>query len=259
MPDPIVPDNQPNNTPANQDALPEKFRGKSAEEIAASYTELEKKHTQLSQDHSLTKKERDDLKALESFIDNDPDSFKYLQGRIEARKSGKATPADPAAPAQPQNDPRVSRLEAELNDTRLSTQSGIFEKFEGKYGLRAETDETKEIKTRIGNTIKEMVAPKSPKTPAEIIATLPLDVLPQYLENAYKLATADDEKERVRRKTIAQTRMNSDATFSDSPSTSLRENTTSLTAEEKKVAKGLGITDEKYLAQKKSLNEEYSG
>lgn len=255
--DPIKPDNQPQNTPPpNQDALPEKFRGKSAEEIAASYAELEKKHTQLSQDHSLTKKERDDLKALESFIDNDPDSFKYLQSRIEARKSGKTTPE---TPAQPQNDPRVSRLEAELNDTRLSTQSGIFEKFEGKYGLREETDDTKEIKTRIGNTIKQMVAPKSPKTPAEIIATLPLDVLPQYLENAYKLATADDEKERVRRKTIAQTRMNQDATFSDSPSTSLRENTTSLTAEEKKVARGLGITEEKYLSQKKSLNEEYAG
>lgn len=237
-----------NGTPENQ--LPEKFKGKSAEDIAKSYQELEQKFSQATQETQLTKKQLADLKALEQFIDGDPESLAFLKQRIQGTK--KQVPAQQTQ----QVDSRYDQLQQDLVDTKLATQATIFEKFEGKYGLNSEGVDG-EIKKKIGETIKQMVAPKSPKAPTEIIANLPLDVLPMYLENAYKLVTADDQKEAVRRKALAQARMNSDASFSSTPSGSIRQNSQTLSPKEKDVAKKLGVSEEKYLAQKKAYASEY--
>lgn len=251
MPDPITPPaDNPEAKDKSQDNLPEKFKGKSADEIAKSYLELEKKLSEVGQTAAESKKHLDDLRALESFIDNDPESLQFLKTRIEhGKNSGTKT-------VQDKDDPRFDRLEQDVTDARLASQGQIFEKFENRYGLNEEGVDSK-IKTQIGDMIKQMVSPKSSKTPVEIIASLPLDTLPMYLENAYKLVSAEDQKEQVRRKTLAQARQNADATFSTGSSTSLRSNSTTLTAEEKKVARGLGISEEKYLKQKKEINEEY--
>lgn len=252
--DPIKPSDNPQNTDptsaTKQDNLPEKFKGKTAEEIANSYLELEKKHTQTAQEYGLTKKQLADLKALEQFIDNDPESLAFLKQRIQGRKQ---------VPNQQttQIDTKYDQLNDMVADTRLATQAQIFEKFEGKYGLNEENDSVKELKHKIGETIKQMVAPKSNKTPTELMAGLPLDTLPMYLENAYKLVNADDDKERTRRKALAQARQNMDGTFSSTPSSLIRQNSQTLTAEEKKVAKGLGISEEKYLKQKQAYAAEY--
>src|SRR6266446_121482 len=257
MPEPtvdpnIVADNPPNvpvktgETPNN---LPEKFKGKTAEEIANSYLELERKATETNQSYAVSKKQLEDLKALEVFIDSDPESLAFLKERIQ-NKNGKQIQSR-------QNiDPEYNQLKQEIVDTKLATQTGIFEKFEGKYGLNDEGVD-KEIKHKIGEAVKQMVAPKSTKTPTEIIAGLSLDTLPLYLENAYKLVTMEDQKEQTRRKTLAQMRQNSQATFSSIPSGSIRQDSQTLTTEEKKVAKGLGISEEKYLKQKQAYISEY--
>lgn len=252
--DPKLSDNPQDPIPGdqNKDNLPEKFKGKSAEEIANSYIELEKKYSQTTQEKELTKKQLADLKALENFIDNDPESLQFLRERIKGKNGKQVLP-------QQDNklDEAYNRLQADVTDAKLATQTTIFEKFEGKYGLTDDSDEVKTLKHDIGEAIKQMVAPKSAKTPTEIIAQLPLDTLPMYLENAYKLVTMDNQKEQVRRKALATARMNADGMFGNIPSSSLRQNSYTLSAEEKKVAKGLGISEEKYLAQKKQINAEY--
>lgn len=255
MPEPIVdpanPDNPQNPAPqAPADNLPEKFKGKSAEEIASSYLELEKKFSETSKEAGLTKKQLQDLKALEQFIDNDPESLTFLKSRIQGKKQTPAQNDNPAA------DQRYDRLSQDLSDTKLATQASIFEKFEGKYGLN-DSDADPEMKSKIGNTIKQMVNPKSSKNPADIIATIPLDTLPMYLENAYKLVTSEDQKEQTRRKTLAQARQNADATFSSLSSSSIAKDSKTLTNDEKKVARGLGLTEEKYLKQKQAIATEY--
>lgn len=257
MPDPIV-DPQITDNPQNTDPsgtannLPEKFKGKSAEEIANSYVELEKKFSQTSSEHQMTQKQLADLKALEQFIDNDPESLNFLKDRIQG-KDKKQTPSQQT----PATDPKYDQLQSDIVDTKLATQAQIFEKFEGRYGLNEESEDVKDVKHKIGETIKQMVAPKSSKTPTEVMASLPLDVLPMYLENAYKLVTVDNQKEQARRKGLAQARQNADGTFSSMPSSSLQKNSATLTPEEKKVAKGLGLTEEKYLTQKKAIAAEY--
>lgn len=253
--DPNIADNpeKPNNPEQNAN-VPEKFKGKSAEEIAQSYIELEKKMTALAEEGNLTKAQMKDLKAMQEFIDNDPESLQFLTQRIQARKNGKQVPNQ----NQDQPNPQLDKLNQDVSDTRLATQGAIFEKFEGKYGFDRMNDEGKNaLRQKIGNEIKAMLDPTGPKTASQIIATIPLNALPMYLEKAYQLATVDDDKERERRKALVQARQNNDAAFSSIPSSSLRTEDIKLSPEEKIVAKGLGISEDKYLAQKKQMAEEY--
>lgn len=256
MPEPIVDpakQDNPQDDPAKIQAnLPEKFKGKSPEEIAQSYIELEKEYTKTRQEHNLTKQEMANLKALESFIDNDPETLQFLDQKIKG-KSEKQT-------VTPKNEPNaeVEQLRQEVSDGRLATQGQIFDKFEGKYHFdRLKAEESDTLRKRIGTEIKAMLDPTGPKTPSQVIAQIPLNSLPMYLEKAYQLATVDDEKERIRRKTLTEARQNGDATFSSIPSGSVKIEDIKLSAQEKTVAKGLGISEEKYLEQKKNIAKEY--
>lgn len=251
------PNNQNQHTNQNQNAnIPEKFKGKSAEEIANSYIELEKKMTQIAEEGNLTKTQLKDLKAMQEFIDNDPESLQFLTQRVNARKPGKQVTTQNQDQDQP--NPLLDTLKQDVSDTRLATQGQLIEKFEGKYGFDRMQDEGKTaIRQKIGNEIKAMLDPTGNKTVSQIIATIPLNSLPMYLEKAYQLATVDDDKERERRKALVQARQNSDAVFSSIPSSSLRTEDMKLSSEEKIVAKGLGIAEDKYLAQKKQMAEEY--
>jgi hypothetical protein len=252
MPEPITADPaNPNPAPGNQDNLPEEFKGKTPAELAQIAVDTSTKLKDLTQLNSKQVEDMKNLKALEQFIDNDPESLAFMRARIEANKNKKGQPANP------QVDSRYDALAQNVDDIRLTSQASIFEKFEGKYGLNQEGVDP-EIKKRIGEEIKKMVAPKSGKAPTEIIAQLPLDTLPMYLENAYKLATMEDQKEQTRRKTLVESRQNMDATFSRIPSANIRSDSKSLDDAEKKVARGLGITEEKYLKQKQAIEKEYA-
>lgn len=256
--DPKTSDNPQNPNPGDQpntDNLPEKFKGKKPEELVNSYLDLEKKSTQLGQELQMTKKQLADMKALEEFIDSDPESLAFLKSRLEIKR-GKPNQQSDSKNTLPSD---YENVKGEIADTRIATQGQIFEKFEGKFGIdRLKDQEKSAIQQKIGQELKSMLDPTGSRSVGEIIGRIPLSSLPMYLEKAYQLATIDDEKEQTRRKTLAQARRNADATFSSIPSSDLAEDSTTLSADEKKVAKGLGISEEKYLKQKKEIAQEYA-
>lgn len=238
------------------DDLPEQFKGKSASDIAKSYLELQKtmgkqadEVGQTRQEIANAKKALSDWEALGQIIEKDPVLFNQLEAQITL--AGRS-------PSQNQ-DPALSKILQEVSDTRLATQGQIFEKFEGKYGIdRLKTDDKKGLQSKVGNELHDLLDPKHSKNFNQVLASIPLDQLPMYLEKAYHLATRDDEKERSRMQGMIQARQNSDATFSSMPSSSIRQSDNTLSPEEKKVAKRLGIGEDKYLKQKKEIAKQYN-
>lgn len=223
------------------DQLPEKFKGKNATEIAKSYLDLEKRLGEQS-DYKQTKQELaekrqtlDQYQALDKIISANPALYKLVEEEVRKRS---------IQPLNPQQQP-VDRLERDVTDTKLATQSQIFNNFEIRFGINdLSTEEQNTIKSRIGKELMEMRGAKD--TPSAI-ASIPLDSLPSFLEKAYKLAISDDEKERARVKGMIEARRNSQASFGNMPSSNTQTNQGELTSEQKRVADRLGVPHAKYL------------
>lgn len=216
----------------NQEDLPEKFKGKSASDIAKSYLELEKKLGSYSQ----TEKELQDWRQLGKVIKQDPELVKALEAKVAGEQKSEANGKA--------ND-----------DTRNALSNKIVGDFEKDYGIdRLSEDKRREMHKKIGEELADMLDPGGNKTTREILDSINLSRLPQYLGKAYRLATIDDEAEQNRAKGIIQARQNSEGTFSSMRSSGGQSQKTTLSPEEEATAKKLGISPEKYLEQKKKLN-----
>jgi hypothetical protein len=232
---------------STQDQLPEKFKGKTASEIAQSYLELEKqvgKHTtEVQQTKAEAQKAQTQLQqweALGKVIQANPALYYQIEGEI--KKLGNRQPS------QQPTDPSVQRTEKDLTDVKLAAQNQIFEKFESKFGIDGlATEDANNLKARIGKELTEMTGAKDT---ASAIASLPLDRLPVFLDKAYRLATDSDDQERSRLKGMLEAKRNNQAAFGNVPSSSISNNNQGLSPEEKNVAKRLGISEEKYLKNK---------
>lgn len=241
----------PQGDKSTQTQLPKQFEGKSAEDIAKSYVELQKKLGEQSAEVGKTRAEIQQAKetlgkweALAKVIQGNPALYNSIEAEIQ-KVSGKSTAI--------QKDPGVAKIEKDVADTRLATQGAIFEKFEDKFGIsRMEEGEKKELQGRIGKELHDMLDPRNSKDLNAVIAEIPLDSLQLYLEKAYKLATVDDSKERARVEGMVRARKNNEAAFGNIPSGGVRGNSQELTPEQLKVAQKLGVKPEKYL---KNLQE----
>ena len=220
-----------------QDQLPEKFKGKSAEEIAKSYIELEKKLGDNSKEVNATRQELEQWKVLGQVINSDPTLYKLIEDKV--------THINNTKPDQPKRD-----------DTRVAVINQTINGFEQKYGLDQLQGERKaEVQARIGKEMAEMLDPKGTKSVAQIIESIPADRLPIYLEKAYRLATIGDREETARIKGLMEANQNSQAAFGNSQSSGVKEDKVSLTPDEQKVARKLKITEEQYVKQKQTLQE----
>lgn len=223
-----------------QDDLPEKFKGKSAKEIAESYLALEKKVGEHSQEVQSARQTITQWESLGKVIQGNPALEKLIEEEIQ--KISK--PAEKSTQTQ-----QLSR-----DDTRVAVEKGIVRDFETEYGIDKLAEEDKgTLQKRIGKELEEMLDPKGTKSASELVQELPLDRLPNLLRKAYRLATAEDEKERSRVKGLLQARQNRDAEFGTIPSSSASSSNQQLTAEEMKVAKKLNISPDKYLKQKQEI------
>lgn len=229
-----------------QDDLPEKFKGKSAKEIAESYLSLEKKAGEHSTEVSQARQSLQQWEALGKVIQGNPALEKLIVEEI-GKISGKSSEDSKDGKEQP-----LSR-----DDTRIAVERTIVREFEGEYGIdKLATDDKGELQKKIGKELEEMLDPKGTKSASQLITELPLDKLPNLLRKAYKLATADNEKERARVKGLVEARNNRDAEFGTIPSSSTSSSQQQLNAKEMEVAKKLNITPEKYLKNKQELAKE---
>jgi hypothetical protein len=251
MPDDIVPPVEPPKEPPKEpetpvtppvtpvDDIPEKFKGKSASEVAKSYLELEKKLG----DGDKTAKEKQELadevikwRELGQYIEKDPELVKNIELSIKKQRGITDEPAEPE------------------DDTKIALRDDKINNFEKKYAIDTlEPEKRQEMHKRIGEQVRILVDPSGKTTYQEAVKKIPVSQLQNYLETAYKVSTVDDEKERSRLQGMIEARQNGEGVVGSIPSSAGKSDTITLTPEQRKVAQKLGITEEKYATQLKKM------
>lgn len=231
-----------------QTILPERFRGKSPEELYQSYSELEKKLGEQSSEVEKAKKTKADMDLVLQAIWSDPELYQKTQAAILKVERGEILPETRTSTLD-----NTSKGNSESNDeVRAVTQNRIFSDFNDKYRISALPSEQKaETLKKIANEVAEMVDPGGNKSMKEIYNSIRLDKLDSILEKAYKLAYLDD----VASGKVDQS--NIFAAFGRTPSSSgaAQDQDSALTKEELQMAEKLGVTPEKYAKQKKNINK----
>lgn len=220
--------------------LPEKFKGKTPEEIARAYTELERKLGEQSGKISEGEKYRQEVeqwRQLGSIIEQDPVLYSAVETKVKGPK---------------QTNGESSRRD----DARVALEQTIINDFERSRGLdNLDQDRRSKLNEKIGIELAEMLDPGGKKTYTEIIENIPLDRLPKFLDKAYRLATADDTAERARMEGLVSARQNNEAAFGNIPASSGKSDGVTLTPEEKVAARRMNITEEQYAKNKAELDK----
>ena len=217
-----------------QDDLPEKFKGKSAAEIAKAHIELEKKLGEQSNEVNQSRQNLAQWEALGKVIQGNPALEQLIKEEIQKI-------SDP--------DSKKETKQTTRDDTRIAVEKQVVKDFESELGIdKLDGDNKLNLQKKIGKELEEMLDPEGKLQASELIQKISLDKLPSLLRKAYKLATADDERERARIRGLVQARENRDAEFGTIPSFSSTSNgKVQLSPDELKVAKRFNMTPEEYV------------
>lgn len=200
---------------------------KSAEELAKSYSELEKKFGSQSDEVRQGKEFVQAITPLLEEIKNDPILFKALDDRLskKGQSSGNSTKDN-------------AKGEEVQGDVRQVTSDLLLGEFERKYGIdKMEPDEARDLRQKIGDAISELTG--------KTLGDVDLRRLSNTLENAYIIAKYKS-KSAVPDSETAEDR----ASISSVPSKGGKGETV-LTPEEARVAEKLGLTRDQYIRGKK--------
>ena len=222
-------------------AVPKQFEGKTAQDIAKSYSELQKLHGAQAKELGDYRENNSRWEALAKIIEGNPAIYKAIETEID-QATGKGNT---------NNEPKKK------DDTRVAVENKIVGDFEQQYGINTlETDKRKELHIKIGNEIKEMFDPSGTKNLSQVMDEIPLNTLPRYLDKAYRLAIADDTVERARVEGLLQARQNREATVGSIPSSGVNSETTELTPKQREVARRMNISEEDYRKQLEEMAKE---
>ena len=248
--------------------VPDKLKGKSAEELAKSYVELEKKLGEQSGEVSEARKKVEDAlklqadalearKTLQEFTEvvfADPEYTKTFQSWYE-KKYGKPANQNSNDGASPSgNSSPLTQTPSQVDDTRGALQDQIFDDFYAKTGIdKLPAKEKQEALQKVSSEFAEMFDPVGRKTMSQIVSERPLKSLRRDLERAYRLSDVGHVENM--QSVLAQEQNNQAAIGSLSGQT-IREDLVKLTSAEEQMAKNLGISSEKYLERKKEMLKE---
>lgn len=215
--------------PQQEQQVPNKFEGKSSEEISKAYDEAQKLIGRQGEQLGSTKKEKEELEKqiknlnyLAEVIEGDPELFKAVKAKIQGPEENK--------PEQP-------------DDVRQTITGNVIKEFEQKFGLdKLPEEKAQAIRLAIGQKV-ERLSGKS-------INDVPLSQLAETLESGYTLATINDKEEQARRQGFIEASENRNAEFGSIPSTGVTSQTNKITPEEHAYAVKFGMTDEDYLKYK---------
>lgn len=216
---------QPLEPVASATQVPNKFEGKSTEEVVKAYEEAQKLIGSQGEKIGKTTKEKEELEKqlnnltyLAQVIESDPDLFKAVEAKIKGPVETKTEQPD---------------------DVRQTITSNVIKEFEQKFGLDKLDDEKAQgIRTAIGQRVERLTG--------KSIQDIPLSQLAETLESGYTLATQHDQVEQARLKGILEASENRGAEFGSIPSSGVKGNEKPLTPDEQRTARRLGISEEDY-------------
>lgn len=222
--------------------LPEKFRGKSAADIAKSYSELEKKLGEYKDYGSTKEKLASHEKQLQQFYT----LANVINGNPELKAAVvKAAGGEAENPDKPK-----------IDNTTIAVRNETISTFQKDLGIQALPEgERTPLLDNVMRELKDMFDHEGTMSNQQVLDAIPLPKLKVYLHKAYRLATADNDKEQSRLKGILEARKNSEAVFGSISSSGVKQSK-GLTPKEQEIARRMGISEEKYLKNKEALEAE---
>lgn len=170
---------------------------------------------------------------------------------IHNKRTGVAPKDEPKKDDKIATTPQPSATEIDNRNAHIKLS---VEKFSQDHGIdKLEKDKQAEINTRIGNELKEMLDPMGNKTLQQIMETVSVTKLPQFLEKAYFLATRNEQIESAKEEGKKIAAGESAGIIGSIPSSSITPDSVTLTAKEKEIAQKTGVSEEKYLENKKEI------
>lgn len=245
--------------------VPEKLKGKSAEELAKSYVELEKKLGEHSTEVAEARKKVEDalklqtdavearktLQELTELIYADPERIKA----VESWYTKKTGATDNQQPNGQTPKPGEAQPSSQDLDTRKALQDQMFNDFYDRTGIsRLPTKEKTEAIQKVASEFAEMFDPTGKKSISQIVNERPLSSLKRDLDRAYRLVDIGQNAGDTQ-SALAQ-EQNNQAAIGSLQGATIREDQVKLTPSEEQMAKNLGISSEKYLERKKEILKE---
>ncbi len=223
-------------------SLPEKFKGKSAEDIAKAYIELESEHGKTTKQIAENKELRQNMEIVLSAIKSDPALLKNVSDKVDEIQGIK-----PRAGAANDGGAQPTKVD----DVRLSEQNRTISEFEKTYKLdQLPAEKRSQANQAITRNLAELLDPTGEKPLAQTLNEVRLDKLPQLLEKAFWLANKDALVD----KGPLSAEFGSIGSMSSNGGKAGDQN--NLTEIELKTAKKLGISPEKYASKKKQIFEQ---
>lgn len=218
--------------------LPQHLQGKGIEDVVKMYGELERKFGEQSGEVGKLRKVAEQFDFINKVVSQDKDLLEKFESAIN-RVSGKTTP--PAT----RDDGKKGNGEVD-SGSRKYLENKIVDDFAGSYGLNdLKPEEKQEELTRVGRALIDMLDPTGQRDVNEVLASIPLEKLPQYLDNAYWVANKDKiAKGNVPQNFASIGRMSTSSSKSESQAT--------LTDSEREIAKKLGVAEDAYLKNKQA-------
>ena len=243
------------NSPAPLQELPEKFKGKSPQEIAKAYVELESKIGEQSKSIEEATKLREETDTLLRAIWSDPDLYRQVEAGVKKYTTGETMPeirkpTDDKGDREAKND--KNEVNPQIQDLRVAEENRVLSSFFTKFGYNSLSEkDRKESYQRLVVSLAETYDPAGKKPIKQILSEIPLAKLERYLENAHWLANKDQIVEKAKRSATFSTIENNAASIgSFSSGASNQGNSVTLTGKERETADKLGISHEKYLKRK---------
>ena len=200
------------------------------------YSESSKEAIKLKTELNSTQKELEDYQPVIQAVWSDPDILNKVRSKLSNplpyQEDGK--PNKPSADVQDNKNAGVQEVFKVLEDQIVNT---FWEKHE--LDKRPE-DEQKDLKKKIGTKLANWLPQNG---------MVNLKKLPSQLEDAWKLVASDSGAS----KPSGEDKSLDTGKFGGTPSSTPQKKTISLTPEEKKAAKGMGITEEAYAETKQMI------
>jgi hypothetical protein len=247
--------NNQNNGGGNGNGAPEntqqKVEGKNNDEIVKMYAEAQKKLGEQGSELEMHRDFTQKANVMLAAIAKDPSREGIVKKWIEELNK---TDDDGENKDKKQDNSELLGVKNDIEDQRSLKENEIVDIFNATYGLnKLEPDQRKAMNTKVGVALQEIVDPLGKfENYKDMIRSIPLSRLSKVLDNAFFLANKNAiESGEIKVPTVTPGAMGQMSSSAGQP-----EDPISLTADEKKAAAGMGITEDKYLENKKKILEE---
>lgn len=249
-------------TPEAPYQLPEKFKGKTPDQIAKAYVDLEKKLGEQSTTVKEAKKIQEQTDTLLRAIWANPDLYRQVETGIKEYTEGKQLPdtrlKKPSDLKKGGEEAPEQEVPDDLSDLKRAEENRVLDEFFTKFGYKNLSDkERKDAYARVAMSIAELVDPAGKRPIREILSSIPISKLPKYLENAHFIANKGQLVESAKRSALLDQRSNEEASIGSFAASSGKSKVgVPLSNREREIAQKLGVSEDEYAKRKGDIEKE---